>query len=62
MSGWTKWNGDECPDLKGLRRDLLRRDGEILDNENIQDWWSDWEWKERKPSPSDIVGYRDAAE
>jgi hypothetical protein len=60
MADWIDWPGGTSgpPEIPGLRCDLRRRNGEVDDEENSYDWWSDWNWPEGSQGAHDIVAYR----
>lgn len=59
MSEWIEHDGRGPPDPKRLVQcDIKFRDGTVFEEENSDDWWPEWRWASRAPSPSDIVAYR----
>lgn len=58
MADWQSHDGKSYIYVDGLRADLRLRNGEILTEENVNDWMYDALWFNREKRPDDIVAFR----
>jgi hypothetical protein len=60
VGSWIKHDGKSVPEIDGLRCDMKLRSGEIMGDENSQDWWDSWLWSNRHKDQWDVIEYRES--